>query len=115
DYSFPALRVDPEHRSSPACQVYESTVIADLAVAKQPRQQGQGVLREDRVDEGRLPLQGFNGATARFRVVVEAGIHNLRIELCRRSQPQRDLRLRWLSGSPRMNCPLSREFPASSQ
>jgi len=85
---FPAARVDGQDRGGPGCQVNESTVIADLAVPKQPGQQGQGVLREDGVDKGGLSLQGFNGATARFRVVVETGIDNLRVDLGRRSQPQ---------------------------
>jgi hypothetical protein len=41
---FPALRVDPQHGGHPRCQVYEATVIADFAIAKQPCQQGQCVM-----------------------------------------------------------------------
>ena len=54
--SFPALRVDLEHRGRPCCQIDEAAMIADFAVAKQPRQQGQCVLGKGRVDEWLLPF-----------------------------------------------------------
>ena len=44
-------------------------------------QQGQGMLREGRVDERLLPLQGLNCTTAWFSAIVETRLHDLRIEL----------------------------------
>ena len=38
--TFPVLRVNPEDRGNASCQVDETAVIADFAVAKQPGQQG---------------------------------------------------------------------------
>jgi hypothetical protein len=63
-------------------------MIADFSVAKQPGQQGQGMLGKGRVNEGLLSFQGFNRATARFSVVVEIQVHDLGKELRRRPQAE---------------------------
>ena len=57
--TFPALRVDPQNRSRASCDIDEAAVVADLAVAKHPCQQGQGVLGKGRVGEGYLPVLGL--------------------------------------------------------
>jgi hypothetical protein len=77
------LRVDPQHGGRTYCQIHEATVIANFAVAKQPRQQGQGVLGEDLVHEGFLPIQGFKSATAWFSVIVEIWVTDFREEFDR--------------------------------
>jgi hypothetical protein len=53
-------------------------MIADLAIAKQPRQQGQGVLRKGRVYKWLLPFQASHSAATRFAVIVETRVHYLR-------------------------------------
>jgi hypothetical protein len=63
-------------------------MIADFGVRKQPSQQGEGVLREGRVNKKLLALQCLSGAKARFSVVVEIWIHDLRKELRRRPQAE---------------------------
>ena len=84
--SFPAQRVDLEHRGRPRCQVDEAAVIVDLSVTKQPCQQGQGMLCKSRVDEGFLPVQGCRGATAWLAGIVEVRVRNLRKEFWRSSE-----------------------------
>jgi len=53
-------------------------VIVDFAVAKQPGQQGQGMLRKRRVDKWLLGFQGSRGAAAWLPVIVETRVHYLR-------------------------------------
>ena len=79
--SFPVLGVDPKCGARPSGQIDEAAVIADFAIAKQPGQQGHGVLCEGRVDKWFLPLKGLDCATAWFSVIVESLIANLREKL----------------------------------
>ena len=61
---------------------------ADFPVTKQAGQRGQGVLSEGRVNKWRLSFKGLNRATAWCSVIIEAGIHDLRIQLGGRTQSQ---------------------------
>jgi hypothetical protein len=53
-------------------------MISDFPITKQPRQQGQGVLGEGRVDKCFLSFQGSRGATAWFAVIIESPVDYLR-------------------------------------
>lgn len=77
-HSLPAHRVDPDYRRRAGCEIDEPAVIADLPVAKQPAQQGQGVLRERRVNKRRLAFKGLKCAAAWFGVVIKGWIANFR-------------------------------------
>lgn len=55
-HSLPALQIDPEYGTRPGCQINEAAVMADFAITKEAGQQRQRVLREGRIDEGRLAL-----------------------------------------------------------
>jgi hypothetical protein len=57
--------------------------MVDFSIAKQPRQQGQGVLGEGRVDEWGLSLKGLNRATAWLSFIVEIRVTNLRVKFDR--------------------------------
>jgi len=63
--AFPALRVNPQYRRRAICQVDETAVIADSAVAEQWGQQSQAVLSGGDFASG--PWFSFASTTVRLR------------------------------------------------
>jgi hypothetical protein len=61
-------------------------MIADFPITKQSSEQGQGVLREGGISKRLLFIQGSGGTTAWLAVIVQMGIHDLRIKLGGRTQ-----------------------------
>ena len=61
-------------------------MIADFPITKQSGEQCQGVLREGGICKRLLSIQGSGGTTAWLAVIVQTGIHDLRIKLGGRTQ-----------------------------
>ena len=56
--------------------VEECALVEDFPIPKQPRQERQGLLGQDRVHEGFLSIKCFGGAAAWFGVGVERRIRH---------------------------------------
>jgi hypothetical protein len=63
-------------------------VILECAEAEEPAEKCQRMIGKGLVYERMLPVNRFRCAAPRLRVVIEAGIHDLRKLLCDGSQAQ---------------------------
>ena len=83
----PHLGIDRQGAHSPCFGVEESSVMVQLSIAEEPRQHGQCARCQGLVDEGLLPIEGFDGRTARQGVFTGRRVNDLGIQLTDRAQP----------------------------
>src|SRR5262249_52023304 len=71
----PGIRV--QWLDSTLGDIYESAVIRDESVPKEPGQQSKRMVRESWIHERLLALEGLNRAAARLLLIIHGGIDQL--------------------------------------